>query len=372
MSGTTDTRQRGFIAARLALALALTALGLWTIWEFVPAIVWACIFAIAIWPLYQRARRRWPPGRHNIVLPGAFTLAVTLLFVLPLVFLGIQAGREAAPVMHWVDEARHHGVEPPEALGRLPFGAAQATQWWKDNLSDPEGANDLLQRIDRRDVMTNSRRIGSAVVHRVVLFGFCLLTLFILFRDGDSLTEQMRRAGRRAFGPSGERVGQQIVASVHGTVDGLVLVGIGEGVLMGIAYAVLGVPHPTLLGAFTAVAAIIPFGAPVAFGLAALLLFAIKGAAVAAIAIIVLGVIVTFVADHFVRPVLIGGTTRLPFLWVLFGILGGVKVWGLVGLFVGPAIMAALILLWREWTGEGAAAVESVPAASRSDQARPA
>jgi predicted PurR-regulated permease PerM len=59
---------------------------------------------------------------------------------------------------------------------------------------------------------------------------------------------------------------------------------------------------------------------------------------------------VTFVADHFVRPSLIGKTTRLPFLWVLLGILGGVETWGLLGLFLGPAIMAALMLLWREWS----------------------
>ena len=57
------------------------------------------------------------------------------------------------------------------------------------------------------------------------------------------------------------------------------------------------------------------------------------------------------VADHAVRPALIGGTTRLPFLWVLLGILGGVETFGLLGLFLGPAIMAALILLWREWSG---------------------
>jgi predicted PurR-regulated permease PerM len=61
---------------------------------------------------------------------------------------------------------------------------------------------------------------------------------------------------------------------------------------------------------------------------------------------------ITFTADHFVRPVLIGGATRLPFIWVLLGILGGVESFGLLGLFLGPAIMAALILLWREWAGE--------------------
>jgi predicted PurR-regulated permease PerM len=61
---------------------------------------------------------------------------------------------------------------------------------------------------------------------------------------------------------------------------------------------------------------------------------------------------VTFIADHLVRPGLIGGRTKLPFLWVLLGILGGLEVWGLLGLFLGPAIMSGLSLLWREWIVE--------------------
>jgi predicted PurR-regulated permease PerM len=69
-----------------------------------------------------------------------------------------------------------------------------------------------------------------------------------------------------------------------------------------------------------------------------------------AIVIVVAGAVTTFVADHFIRPVVIGSATRLPFIWVLFGIFGGVTTWGLLGLFLGPAIMSALILLWREWT----------------------
>ena len=96
----------------------------------------------------------------------------------------------------------------------------------------------------------------------------------------------------------------------------------------------------------------IPFAAPVIFGLAALLLAA-QGSIVSAVVVVAIGLTVTFTADHFVRPILIGGATRLPFVWVLLGILGGVSVWGLIGLFVGPAIMAALILMWREYAGEG-------------------
>lgn len=342
----TTVRQQ--TVARLVLAAVLFGIGLWTIEEFIPAIVWAVILAVALWPLYQRARRRWPIRGHEVLLPAGFTCAVALLFFLPLVVVGVQAAREAQSVFDWVEKARTEGVPPPDFLSHLPVGSTQAITWWQQNLADPEGASDLLDRANRGELVTSSRRIGAAVLHRTMLFGFCLLTLFFLFRDGEALTEQMRRASLRAFGPSGERVGRQIIASVHGTVDGLVLVGIGEGVVMGIAYAVAGVPHPTLLGGATAVAAMIPFGAPVAFGLAAVLAAA-NGSTTAAVAIVVLGLLVTFVADHFVRPVLIGGQTRLPFVWVLFGILGGVKVWGLVGLFVGPAVMAALILLWREW-----------------------
>jgi predicted PurR-regulated permease PerM len=92
----------------------------------------------------------------------------------------------------------------------------------------------------------------------------------------------------------------------------------------------------------------------VIFILAALTLLS-AGSVGWAIAVLATGFATTFAADHFVRPALIGGATRLPFIWVLLGILGGVETWGLLGLFLGPAIMAALILLWREWVGDAQA-----------------
>ena len=334
--------------ARVVLAVALALLGLWTLHEFLPALVWACIFAIAIWPFYRRALRRFPPGRHNVLIPSLFTLGIALLFLLPLALIAVQFAREARGMLIWMDEVRKTGIPPPDWLGHLPIGAQQATAWWTEYLGNPASAPAMLHRLGQGDFLATTRQFGAQLFHRIVLFGFTLLALFFLLRDGQLLAEQMRRASLRAFGPAGERVGEQMVASVHGTVDGLVLVGLGEGVLLGIAYALAGVPHPTLLGALTALAAMIPFGAPLLFGIAALLLLA-QGAMVAAIAVFGFGMLVTFIADHFIRPVLIGSATRLPFIWVLFGILGGLATWGLLGLFLGPAIMAALILLWREW-----------------------
>lgn len=361
-SGTTSRFQ---VAARIALAAVLVGLGMWTLRRYLPALAWAAVFAIALWPLYGRARRRWPRGRHDVLLPVLFTAAVTLVFLIPLAVVAVQAGHEAHAVMAWAQEARTEGVPVPDWVPQLPLVGARAAAWWQANLGEPGGSAALVKRLDHGQAMTVGRTFGEAVLHRAVLFGFTLLTLFFLFRDGLTVRDQMLTASCRAFGPSGERVGRQIVASVRGTVDGLVLVGLGEGALLGVAYAIAGVPHPVLIGTLTAVAAMVPFGAPLAFGIAAVLLLA-KGATVAAGVLFAFGLAVTFTADHAVRPALIGGATRLPFLWVLLGILGGVETWGLLGLFLGPAIMAALILLWREWT-EGAASgrEQAVPARDR-------
>ncbi len=194
--------------------------------------------------------------------------------------------------------------------------------------------------------------IGVGVLHRSVIFAFTLIALFFLIRDRDSIVTQGRIAGDRLLGPAGERIARQAILSVRGTIDGLVLVGIGEGAVMAVVYVALGVPHPLLLGAATAIAAMIPFGAAVMFVIAALLLLA-GGATGSAIAVVTIGLAVVGVADHFIRPALIGNATRLPFLWVLLGILGGVEALGLLGLFVGPATMAILMMLWREFVEGG-------------------
>jgi predicted PurR-regulated permease PerM len=108
-----------------------------------------------------------------------------------------------------------------------------------------------------------------------------------------------------------------------------------------------GLSHPALLGLATGVLAPIPFGAPLVFVVCSLVLF-VQSKTAAAIALFLFGSIIVFVADHFVRPMLIGSSTRVPFLWVLLGILGGLETYGLIGLFLGPAIISLLIAIWRE------------------------
>jgi predicted PurR-regulated permease PerM len=140
-----------------------------------------------------------------------------------------------------------------------------------------------------------------------------------------------------------------MVAAVRGTVNGTIVVAVMEGLLIGIAYLLAGVPNPILFTILTIAFAMLPFGAWAAFTLAAAALFIGNGSAGAAFAVFGWGAAVMLVGDHFVWPTLVGGATRLPFLFALVGIFGGLTTFGLLGLFLGPVIMAALLTVWREW-----------------------
>ena len=345
---TPTAMSRGQVAAGVIATVLLVMAGLHTLGDFIHSLVWAVVIAIAVWPMFRRLARRWPGHRRGL-LPALVILAVLLIFVVPLTLVAVPAATDAHSVSQWLQQVRTNGIPPPPFLQNLPQ-SAKLTELWRSRIGEPGALSELTSHAMQGGLVRFGRHFGAEALHRVVLLGFMLLALFFLLRDADGVVDQLRVASRRTFGPAGEDVARQMILSIHGTVNGLVLVGLGEGVILGVAYAFAGVPHATLFALFTAILAMIPFGTGIAVGVAAIVLLAVNKL-VAAVVIVVLGLSVTFVADHFIRPVLIGGATKLPFVWVLFGILGGVEAWGLVGLFVGPAVLAALILLWREWVG---------------------
>ncbi len=347
--------------ASLVAAGLLLAAGLWTVREFLPALIWAVVIAIGLWPLFDRAGRRWPKHRKTL-LPALAVLAILVVFVIPLTLVALPVAEDAHGAAAFIAHARQSGVPAPQILGQLPF-SPKLIALWQANLGRPGYLDEFSSRLAQNQLVGFGRRLAQQAAHRTVLFGFTLLTLFMLLREAERITAQFVVASRRTFGLAGERVGRQMVRSVHGTVNGLVLVGLAEGALMTVVYFAVGAPHAALFGLITALLAMVPFGATVAFAIAALVLLAVNKI-VGALVVLAVGSIVTFVADHAFRPVLIGGATKLPFLWVLLGILGGVTGFGLLGLFVGPAILAALILLWREWVGSEAGPLNPEPDAT--------
>jgi predicted PurR-regulated permease PerM len=131
----------------------------------------------------------------------------------------------------------------------------------------------------------------------------------------------------------------------------MTLIAIGEGIVLGTAYWIAGVPSPVTLGVITGVMALIPGGAPLSFTLVSAYLVA-SGSPLAGIALFAWGATELFIVDKTLRPKLVGGPIKLPFLPTFFGLIGGVKTMGFLGLFIGPVLMALLVAIWREWLHE--------------------
>ena len=350
--------------ARLVVALVFALMGLWILRDFLAALAWAVVLAIALWPLYERLLQVLPSGSGRVTAPLLLTLMLALLFVAPLVLLGITIAHETHFLVELIVSARRHGLAVPQWVDELPIVGPSVGDWWRANLSDPIMAETLFGRVTPKMVAESAREYGGEVLRRLVIFLFTVLTLFFLFRDGSRVAGQLKTLSDRVFGARGEHIGRHMIDAVHGTVNGLVLVGLAEGVVLGVVYVAVGLPYPASVAALTGVLAVIPFGAPLVFVIAALYMLSI-GHTVGAVVIFAAGFSVLFVADHFIRPVLIGGAARLPFLWVLLGLLGGLETLGIIGLFLGPAIMAALIALWRDWTGSPDPAPQPQPQGRR-------
>jgi predicted PurR-regulated permease PerM len=339
--------------ASAALYAALLLVAFWTAREFVPAIAWAAVIAISVWPMLQWLEQRRPFRNRPVLLALVLTSLISIVFVVPLLMLAAQGIAEADSARQWVVGIMRTGIPVPDLIGHLPFGAVQIASWWQHNLAIPLSSSPLASLIAAHGMhgaqaISVTGALGARAAHAVITLGFLLMALFAMLTAGPKLGAQLTAASRRAFGGEGASLLQRMARSARSTVVGLVVVGIGEGVLLGIAYFFAGVPHATLLGMITAFAAMLPLCAPIVFLGAAAWLF-VNGSTAAAICVAVTGVVVVFAAEHFVRPALISGSTRLHFLLVLIGILGGAETFGLLGLFIGPALMTILMVLWETW-----------------------
>ncbi|WP_082547906.1 AI-2E family transporter [Massilia sp. Root335] len=335
----TDRRTSTLVAPAL-FALALAVL----LQHFLGALAWAGLLAVITWPAHVRLQARgWPPAASAAILVGLLILG----FVGPSLLLLDTLGGELAGVQRLLTRLNETGVPVPAWLARLPLVAEHATQWWNEHLALPGGLNRLVGSAagDFAPHLTGAARIwGSTILANALYLFLALLTLFVLYLHGPAAIRHVDTAGMRALPRQYPMLRRVFPLSVRGTALGLVSVAILEGCVLGAAYAIAGAPAPALLAVFTGYLALVPGGAPLSFSLVALLLLG-QGHSGAALGLFCWGAFELFMVDKFIRPKLIGRRVNLPFLAVLFGLLGGVSTLGVIGLFAGPFMMAILF----EW-----------------------
>ncbi|HTM95301.1 MAG TPA: AI-2E family transporter [Croceibacterium sp.] len=333
-------------ARQLYLTAAIVLLALWIALPFLTPIAWAAILAIVEWPLYERAVRR--SSRRPLFVALTFTVATGLLVVLPLSVAAVSLAQESQNALSWLQHAQRFGAPVPGWLEGLPLIGSRLASWWQEHLASPEGANALLGTISAGSALGWTRSIASEVARDSALFLITLVMLASLLDRGSRIAGQCRVLAARMFGAFGEDFVHRLIGAVRSTVIGTVLVSFVEGALIGAAYVAAGVPQALLFATFTILLALVPFGAWAAFGLASLILIG-SGSALAGVLLFLFSAIVMTVGDNVVQPIVVGSAVELPVILALIGAFGGLAALGLVGLFIGPVIMAALLLVMQEW-----------------------
>jgi predicted PurR-regulated permease PerM len=338
-------------AARWLLLLVIAA-GVYFFHGFLVPVLAALVIGFASWPLYRRLLDA-VGGSRTIGATLALILIVAFL-VVPIAVASTYAVNEVRDWVGWAIETNRVGAPTPVWIPALPVVGEWLDDQWRVHVGHPGGIGEIIQLISGANIGNIYRGVlaaGGSVAGILLALLFMLIALFFVYRDGETFMEQIDRIGERILPDRWDRISRVVPATISSTVTGMTIIAIGEGIVLGAAYWIAGVPSPVTLGVLTAIMAMIPGGAPLSMTLVSLYLVA-SGSWIAGLALFTWGTVELFVVDKTIRPKLVGGPIKLPFLPTFFGLIGGVKTMGFVGLFIGPVLMALLVAIWREWLRE--------------------
>jgi len=267
--------------------------------------------------------------------------------LLPLLWVMFTVAGDVALASTTFKQFGTHGLPPlPAGVRAWPGGEWIAAQYLRAQ-ADPGWVRTQIAALGLTDI-ANLKNVMGGVGRNAAKFGLAVFALFFLYRHGDSVLAQFRGVATRWLGEAARGYIHAVGATVRAVVFGIVLTALAQGVLAGLGYWVAGVEAPALWGAITALVSLIPFVGPVVWiGLSIGLLA--HGETQAALGLFLWGALVVSWIDNLIRPLVISGPTRIPFLLVFLGVLGGLNSFGLIGLFLGPVLLAISVAIWREW-----------------------
>jgi predicted PurR-regulated permease PerM len=351
----TSTRQesaeRDLVRTVLAV-LAILALIVGTFWivrPFVPAFLWASTLVVATWPVHLAVERRlW--GKRGLAVT-VMTTALLLVFVVPLVVALATLISHAGEIVDWVRSISSRA--PPAAPGWLagvPLAGPTLVELWNEVVAG--GAEGIWPRVAPYAdevvgwLLAKIGGLGTLLFH----FFLTVLVAAVLYANGESAAEQVKRVARRLAGEQGENSVVLAGQAIRGVALGVIVTALAQALLGGIGLAVAGVPSVGILIAAMLVLGVAQLGPAPVLVPAVIWLFW-KGDTGWAIALLVWTVVVTTL-DNFLRPVLIRRGADLPIALIFVGVVGGLFSLGIVGLFVGPVVLAVVFRLLDAWVAE--------------------
>jgi predicted PurR-regulated permease PerM len=345
---------RSWDLTRILLAVAgiggLIAASFWVLRPFLPAVVWATMIVVATWPMLRRLEARLG-GRRGIAV-AIMTVAMLTILAVPLTLATVTIVERADDVVTWSKSVVAHPLPAlPEWVARAPVvGKRIAAEW--DTLARAP-SEELAERVTPHiaDIaawlLARAGGIGSLVLQFILTVAIAAM----LYARGEAVASGVLAFASRLAGAEGMRVVVLSAGAIRAVALGIVVTAVVQGVFGGIGLAVAGVPHRLVLTCVMVTLGVAQIGpAPVMIG-AVIWLYA-QGQPFWATVLIAWGLL-TMSLDNVLRPLLIKRGADLPLLLIVAGVIGGLLAFGLVGLFVGPVILAIAYTLLIAWVRVG-------------------
>jgi predicted PurR-regulated permease PerM len=347
---------------RLILAIlflgGLIGVSLWIMLPFLPAIVWATTLVIATWPLFRRLEAYlW--NRRGLAV-AAMTLVLLVLVVVPL-WLAIDVViKNAGRIASWGEYVVTMDFPPPPAwIAGLPLVGDTAAEFWAG--IGQSGWKEVLERVRPYAGQATQWFVAAAGSFGLMLVQL-LLTIavsVILYANGEQAAALCVRFGGRLAGERGRQSAVLAAQAIRGVALGVVVTALVQSGVGGIGLAIAGVPFAAVLCALMFLLCLAQLGPGLVLIPAVVWMYMSSDATMATVLLVFSVVAMTL--DNFLRPVLIRMGADLPLLLILAGVIGGLVAFGLIGIFLGPTVLAVGYTLLRAWIDDGAAEDDGEP-----------
>ena len=329
----------------IAAAIVLLIAAVLVVLPFFSALLWASIVSITLWPLRELLAQRLRLGSN--LAATLISLALLGLLVAPIAAASVLLANYTEDLLAQVRNLMQDGLpEPPLWLATIPFvGHWLADQWanYRHDGSALLSQSLALLEQHRGLILSAAREVSSGIAELLIAV---FLSFFVL-RDGERIAAWLSQGARR-LSEEGPELLRLTARTIEGVVYGIVGTAVVSGLLGWAGYAIAGVPKSLTLGLLTFLGAFVPFGTALVWGPAAFWLLQ-QGETPWAMFMLVWGALVISSADNVIKPMLISRGSAMPFVLTLVGAVGGVIAFGVIGVFLGPTLMALAWFLVMQW-----------------------
>jgi predicted PurR-regulated permease PerM len=357
------SNDKNYLGKAVDIAIRLTVLGVIVVGAFrifspfLLAVIWAVVLAVTLHPLYLRLRRALG-GRSK--LAGAFFIVICLAIVIVPTWLLTESLLDATvPVIKNAQEGTLVIPPPTDKVKEWPLVGERVYAAWQSATVDLEGTAKRLQPQLRRlgeKVISAVSGLGGALVQ--TLFAIIIAGILMMTSEGGSRTS--RSIAHRLGGDEGPPMVDLTVSTIRSVVKGVVLVALIQGLLAAIGLVIAGVPGAGLWSLLSMMLAVMQLPPLIVLAPIVIWVFANNDSTAVAVFFTIWSVVVS-VSDGFLKPLLLGRGVKVPMVVILIGAIGGLLRAGVIGLFVGPVILAIFYQLFGAWLREDSAGTEPKP-----------